>query len=276
MSQTAVITGGGRGLGRAFARALADSGFEVTIIARSQNELDETAAAIGGLRTCRADVTDAQGIGEAFREIGPVDVLVNNAAIFGPIGPFAETDFDQWWGPLDVNVRGAMLCTRAVLPGMLERRRGRIINVATGAFSGPYLSAYLTSKTALIRATECIAAETKAAGVAMFSISPGTVRTRMSTHSLTSPEGRKWIPWYSRIFDEGVDLPPERPAALVAALASGKYDELSGLYLTVFDDLDEVLASVDEVREKKEHALTIRPHHINEAARKAMAIREGR
>src|SRR5579872_2676959 len=157
---TAVVTGGGRGLGRAFAQALGARGAKVVVIARSEHELDETVASIGSrARAFAANVTDAESVGEVFRKIGAVDVLVNNAGVLGPIGPFAETDFDDWWRTIDVNVRGSMLCMHAVLPGMIERHGGRIINIVTSAFSPAYLSAYLTSKTALIRATECIAAE---------------------------------------------------------------------------------------------------------------------
>jgi len=84
-------------------------------------------------------------------------------------------------------------------------------------------------------------------GVTVFPMGPGTVRTAMSEHSLNSPEGRKWLPWFKRIFDEGLDLPPERPAELVVRLASGRYDALSGLTLNPRDDLDEILARLEEV-----------------------------
>jgi NAD(P)-dependent dehydrogenase (short-subunit alcohol dehydrogenase family) len=274
-NQTAVVTGGGRGLGRAFAHALAAAGANVTIIARSQNELDQTVASIGAnARAFSVDVTDEHSVRAAFRQIGPVDLLVNNAGVLGPIGPFAETDFEQWWSAMNVNVRGAMLCTHAVLPGMIGRRRGRIVNVVTGAFSAAYLSAYLASKTALVRATECLSAETRPQGLALFSIAPGTVRTEMSEHSLTSAEGRRWIPWFRRIFDQGLDLPAELPAALVVALASGKYDALSGLYLTPFDDLDTILAERVQVENDKLHALQIRTHKPGAAAASIAAIRD--
>ena len=102
----------------------------------------------------------------------------------------------------------------------------------------PYFSAYVTSKTALIRFSECLAFEVKDHGIAVFAMGPGTVRTAMSEYSLNSPEGRTWLPWFRDIFDEGRDLPPERPAALMVALASGKADVLSGRYVYPADDLD--------------------------------------
>jgi len=272
--QVAVITGGGRGLGRAFAQSLSAAGASVILLARSKQELDQTVALIGATaRAFSVDVTDAARVTAVFREIGPIDLLVNNAGIVQPIGPFAENDFNQWWRAMEANVRGAMLCTHAVIAEMIERRCGRIINLVTGAFAAPNLSAYLTSKTALVRATECIAAETKRYGLAVFSFAPGTVRTEMSTYSLTSPEGRRWIPWFRRIFDEGLDLPAEKPAAVVVALASGKYDALTGLYLTPFDDLDAMLADKARIEQEKLHTLQIRPRGVSAAAIAIASIR---
>ena len=270
----AVVTGGGRGLGRAFAQALSAACASVILLARSKQELDQTVASIGGnARAFSVDVTDAARVTAVLREIGPIDLLVNNAGVVQPIGPFAENDFNQWWRAMEVNVRGAMLCIHAVLPGMIERRRGRIINLVTGAFAAPNLSAYLTSKTALVRATECLAAEMKRYGLALFSFAPGTVRTEMSTYSLTSPEGRRWIPWFRRIFDEGLDLPAEKPVAVIVALASGRYDALTGFYLTPFDDLEAMLADKARIEQEKLHTLQIRPREVSAAAVAIASIR---
>ena len=117
-----------------------------------------------------------------------MDLLVNNAGLAGPIGPTWETDPDDWWRCLEVNLRGPMLCSRAVLPGMIARGGGRIVNVASGAgtFAIPYLGAYVTSKTALIRFTEILALEAGQHGVKVFAIEPGTVRTAMAEYALES------------------------------------------------------------------------------------------
>jgi len=273
--QTAVVTGGGRGLGRAFAQALAAAGASVWVMARSQDELDETVTLVGPrARAVHADVTDAESVRAAFGQIAAVDVVVNNAGVLGPIGPFAETDFERWWQTMNVNVRGTMLPIHAALPGMIARRRGHIVNVVTGAFSAPYLSAYLTSKTAVVRATECLAQEAASSGVALFSFAPGTVRTAMTEHSLTSDEGRRWIPWFRRVFDEGLDLPAERPAAVVAALVSGRYDALSGLYLSSFDDLDAMLAERERIQQERSHVLMVRPHRVSEQAAAVAKVRD--
>lgn len=264
---TAVVTGGGRGIGRAIAQALAAAGAKVALLARSATELAETAAMIsqarGKAQAFPADVTDASRLPGVLAHIeetlGPVDVLVNNAGILGPIAPFWETEADLWWQVMEVNLRGPMLCARLVLPGMTQRRSGRIINVASGAGIGPYtyFSAYVASKTALVRFTECLAAEAKPYGVAVFSVEPGTVRTRMSEYSVNSPEGKRWIPWFKRVFDEGLNSPPERVAQRVLHLASGRADPLSGRFLPLADDLDVLQENLEEIERDKLYSLRI-------------------
>jgi NAD(P)-dependent dehydrogenase (short-subunit alcohol dehydrogenase family) len=122
---------------------------------------------------------------------------------------------------------------------MVARGRGRIVNVASGAGTGaiPHLGAYVTSKTALIRLTENLAAEVAGHGVCLFAIEPGTVRTAMAEHALESEAGRRWMPWFREIFEQRRDVPPERAAGLVLRLASGRADALSGRFFTIADDL---------------------------------------
>ena len=263
--RVAVVTGAGRGIGRAVALALAKAGAKVAVLARTQSEIAETAALIkesGAAQAFAVDVTDTSGVHRAMGTIeaalGPVDLLVNNAGQLGRIGPFVESDPEEWWRVLDVNVRGPMLCTRAVLPGMMARGRGRIVNIASGALPHPYLSAYVTSKTALVRFSETLAAETRARGVHIFAVGPGTTRTAMSEHSLTSEEGRRWIPWFGRIFTEKLDVPMERPVRLVVDLASGRADALSGRYVTVFDDLDALVLRTAQIEHEELYSLRVR------------------
>ena len=265
--QVAVVTGGGRGLGRAFAQHLAAAGSHVAIVARSAGELAITASLITAARgrafAVPADITDAVAIGAAFArieaELGAIDLLVNNAGVVGPLGPFADSTAAVWWRTLEVNLLGQILCARHVLPGMIARRRGRIISISSGggATMLPYFSAYITSKTALIRFSECLAHEVAPHGLAVFAIGPGTVRTAMSEYSLYSPEGQRWLPWFRDIFDEGRDLPPERPATLLMALASGKADALSGCFITPHDDLDEMIAIAAEITARKLYSLEV-------------------
>ncbi len=267
-SQVAAVTGGGRGIGRATAQALAAAGATVAVMARSAHELAETVALIkqggGRARAFPLDVTDAPGVRQAFAEIeravGPVDLLVNNAGAQGPLGPLWECDPDDWWRAMEVNLRGPLLCAAAVLPGMVSRRRGRIINVSSGAGAFPiaHLSSYVAAKTALIRYSETLAAETRPHGIAVFSIAPGNVRTAMAEHALNSVEGKKWLPWFRRLFDEGLTVPVDRPAQFILALASGRYDTLSGRFLSVQDDLDAALKGLAEIERDDLYSLRVR------------------
>jgi len=264
--QVAVVTGGGRGIGRAIAQTLAAADASVAVFARTDAEIRETVSTVrsaGGVADGWAvDITDARATEAAFERVngrwGAIDLLVNNAAIGGPIGPCWESSPDEWWRTLDVNVRGSLVCTLAVVGGMIARRRGRIINVVSGALPIPYFSAYMTSKSALIRFTECLAIEAKPFGVSAFAMSPGTVRTALSERSLNSPEGQRWLPWFRRVFDEGLDVPVERPARLALALASGTYDELSGLTISPLDDLDAMQAAWATIDREKFYTMRIR------------------
>jgi NAD(P)-dependent dehydrogenase (short-subunit alcohol dehydrogenase family) len=184
---------------------------------------------------------------EVEAALGPVDLLVNNAGSPGPLGPLAEADPDEWWRCLEVNLRGPLLCSRAVLPGMIARRSGRIVNVASGAgtVAIPHLAAYVVSKAALIRLTEVLALEVAGHGIKVFAIEPGTVRTAMAEYALDSEAGKKWMPWFRDIFERGEDVPPDRAARLVTLLASGRVDALSGRFFTVHDDLLGLLERVE-------------------------------
>lgn len=246
---TALVTGGGRGIGQGVALRLAKEGIRVAIAARSRDQLAETAGLSGGaIIAIVADVADATAVRAMIKEVegrlGPVDLLVNNAGVGGPFGPAWENDPEAWWRCLEVNLRGPYLCCREVLPSMIARKTGRIINVVSGAgcqaFSG--MSAYVASKTALIRLSEQLALELQPHGVSVFPIRPGLVRTAMSE------EGRRAIPMIQKLFDDGWDVTPDVVADLVLFLASGKADALSGCLFSVKEDLEEMLCRAGEVK----------------------------
>jgi NAD(P)-dependent dehydrogenase (short-subunit alcohol dehydrogenase family) len=255
--QVAIVTGGGRGIGKAIAVGVARAGTSVAVVGRSADQLAATVTEITQIGSSAiavtTDVSDPVAVErmvqEVERSLGPVDLLVNNAGLAGPIGPSWETDPDEWWRCLEVNLRGPMLCSRFVLPGMIARGGGRIVNVASGAgtFALPYLGAYVTSKTALIRLTEIIALETGQHGVKVFAIEPGTVRTAMAEDASESEQGKRWLPWLGETFKRGEDVPPVQAADLVVLLASGRADALSGRFFTIDDD---VLGLVERARGK--------------------------
>jgi NAD(P)-dependent dehydrogenase (short-subunit alcohol dehydrogenase family) len=217
----AVVTGGSRGIGKAIADALGASGAEVTTLSRSE-----------GL-----DVNDASAVERAFAAVGAVDLLVNNAGTLDAIGPAWEVDADDWRRDVETSLLGAFNCSRAVLPGMIERGGGRIVNVSSGAADRayPYGSGYAAGKAALISFTRSLAAETAEHGIAVFAIAPGFVWTEM-TERLRDASGA------APDVSSADPLEPELAAQLVLRLASGEADKLSGEFIHVRDDLDELLS----------------------------------
>jgi NAD(P)-dependent dehydrogenase (short-subunit alcohol dehydrogenase family) len=271
--QVAVVTGGGRGLGRLIALALADAGAAVAVMSRTSAELAETAEGIeragGRAAAIEADVSDREAVARAFaearRRLGPVTLLVNNAAVAGPVGPFWQVEPDEWWRTMEINLRGPALCARAALADMVPRRRGRIVNIVSsaGALRWPTVSGYAVSKAALIKLTENLAAEVRDAGVSVFSVHPGILQLGLTEATLrsgapaASPEGRI-AAWFREQIAEGRDVAPERSVRLVLAVASGRADGLSGRYLSAEEDLEALLGMVDDVRRGDLYVLRLR------------------
>lgn len=179
-------------------------------------------------------------VAETANTLGPVTLLVNNAGTPGPAGLDWEVDAEAWFECIEVGIRGAFLLSQAVIPGMISRRSGRIINTASITGTRAFLPIVATSvaKTALIRFTECLAAELDGHGVHVFAIHPGVVRTRLlESYGLQLPE--EWF------------VEPERAGSLCVRLACGRYDGLSGRYLTVDDDLDRLLSRTDDIAKRE-------------------------
>ena len=241
---SALVTGGGRGIGANIARALAGAGWDVAVTARSQAEVHAVAAEIGG-RALVGDVSQRQDVERWAAELGAVDLLVNNAGISGPEGAFAE--IDEWWRVFEVNVLGVYLCCHAFGPRMAERGSGRIVNVASGSAYLPATNAndnaYGASKAAVHRFSELLANQLRDRNVFVFSISPGLVRTSMTD---------RWgddMPW----------TPPECAPNLVLALASGELDALAGRYLHAEHDPPEQLRDrVQEILDEDLNAIRLR------------------
>jgi 3-oxoacyl-[acyl-carrier protein] reductase len=245
--QVALVTGGGRGIGRNIALELAAAGARVAVAARTRDEIEETAQEINGL-AIECDVSDRVSVEHMVRlaesELGPIDLLVANAGISIDEDAAWEIDPADWWRVFEVNVLGVYLCCRAVIPGMLERRRGRIVNVASGAayLPGSKSTAYSASKAAVHRFSETLANQLEPHGIPVFSISPGLVRTRMT-------DSGDDLPW----------TPPELAPRLVRALASGRLDRLAGRYLHAeHDDVDDLAARADEIVENDLNAIRLR------------------
>lgn len=265
--QVAIVTGGGRGLGRAFASELARSGASVAVVARTKDEISETARVIesegGKAPAITADVTDDSGAKRAVNEVttafGKVDLLVNNAAVLY-ISSIEKADLDEWWRSMVVNVRAPLVWTKAVLPGMIERRVGRIINVSSIAahWSVPHGTAYCASKAALTHLTRGFAEEVREYGIRVFAFAP-SAPTRLSDGLIA--EGTTmpaiWRDRFRRRRAEGTRLPYSVETFMY--LASGEADALTGRHFSWADSPDELRAKHDEIIKSDTYLLTRLP-----------------
>ena len=225
----ALVTGAGRGIGAELARALADEGFAVGLLGRDRAKLEGTAAELDApTHVVTADVTQPADVERAvaavIADLGPVDVLVNNAGLREQRSTLPwEADPGDWWQVMAVNIRGVMLMTSAVLPGMVERGSGRVIDVGSGAGrrAEPRYSAYSVSKSAALRWMDNVAAALgDDSPVRVVSASPGLVRTDM-TETMWGPA-------------VGVDFGSLDPMRrFVRRFATGELDHLHGAFVEV-------------------------------------------
>jgi NAD(P)-dependent dehydrogenase (short-subunit alcohol dehydrogenase family) len=231
-NKVALVTGGGRGIGRAAALELARCGADVAVAARSRGEIDHVAAEIERLgRRAQAFVVDLgqrdaakQLVDQVTSALGPISILVNNAGIVGPYGPSWEINPDEWEQALRINLAAPFRLAHAVLPGMIERGWGRIINVSSGAARNPMerAGAYSTSKAGLDVFTQQLGIELEGTGVAAVSIHPGVVDTVMQTEIREQPAdvvGQGMATRFRGYYESGRLQQPDRPGRLIAALA---------------------------------------------------------
>jgi NAD(P)-dependent dehydrogenase (short-subunit alcohol dehydrogenase family) len=191
--RTVLVTGGSRGIGRAIALAFAAARHRVAITGRTAGDLDAARTAIDALASASLGMTcdvsrpaDVDGaVAEVARSLGPVEILINNAG-FAESAPFVETGPDLWARTLDVNLTGTYTCTAAVLPGMLARRWGRVINVAStaGQKGYAYTAAYCAAKHGVVGLTRALALEVATRGVTVNALCPGFVDTDMTAASI--------------------------------------------------------------------------------------------
>jgi NAD(P)-dependent dehydrogenase (short-subunit alcohol dehydrogenase family) len=271
--RAAVVTGGGRGLGRLIAESLAREGIAVGLIARSRADLEESVEHIragGGVAAwAAADVSDERAAAAAIdclcRRLGPVELLVNNAGIAGPAGALWEVDGGEWWRALEVNLKGTLSCTRLALPDMVGRGSGRIVNITSqaGVFRWPNVSAYSVSKAAVVKLTENLAWETRNRGVSVFSVHPGLLPIGLTEVALSgAPTGNRAeaaiADWTRGELTAGRGTDPARAVELVVRLLLGPYTALSGRHLSVHDDVDALLERIDEIRARDLYLLGMR------------------
>jgi NAD(P)-dependent dehydrogenase (short-subunit alcohol dehydrogenase family) len=269
----ALVTGGGRGVGRVLARALAGAGAAVGLLARSSDQLTESVRLIeaaGGVATAAsANLSDPESATTAVdklrHELGPVDLLVNNAGVSGPVGLAWDVLEEDWWRTVEINLRSVTLCSRMVLPEMVTRRRGRIVNVTSqaGVFRWPLASAYSVSKAAVTKFTENLAYETRRYGISVFSVHPGILPIGLSEPALAStapadsPQGRM-REWLRQELAAGRGAEPRQVVELLMRIANGDLDRLSGRHLSVHDDLDTLVSRTEDVLRDDLHVLRLR------------------
>ncbi|MHB8620409.1 MAG: SDR family NAD(P)-dependent oxidoreductase [Chloroflexota bacterium] len=234
--RTALVTGASRGLGRAVALALAGRGARVAAVARGEAGLRQTVESIaaggGEALALVADVGDEESVRLAFeraaKELGSIDILINNAAILGPSEEVANLDPAAWEATYRVNVLGTMLCARAALPAMMQRRYGKIVNVSSGAALVPIAgySAYSSSKAAVIHLTTCLAEEVRPYGINVNCVGVWARTAMWEEQIATNP-----MPAVGEAARAGWAPAAEENLGAILFLASPQSDHVTGQYL---------------------------------------------
>jgi 3-oxoacyl-[acyl-carrier protein] reductase len=266
--QVALITGGGRGFGKAIAMRLAAEGAAVAVTARTQAELDQTVEEIksaGGRGfAVSGDVTRPEDVTRVVLatagQFGPITLFINNAGIPGPFTPIWDADPAEWWFAQEVHLRAFFMFVRELLPSMMARRSGRILAVsAIASYRVDFaMSAYCVGKTSQNRLVQFMAEEVKQSGISAFAIDPGFVITELAETTMRDAGAQRWKAdmiehLKARKADPNSALDLDRCAQRCVDLASGRYDELSGCYFELKDNLDEMLL---KARESKNISIT--------------------
>ena len=241
--RVAIVTGGGRGLGRSVALTFGKQGAKIVLAARTMEEIDHVAEELRSLKkeaiAVPTDVSNEDQVNHlvemTLEAFGTIDILVNNAGARGPIGPIHQISLSEWEQTLKVNLTGAFLCTKAVLPVLMEKREGKIINVATTLTPRPNLTPYMVAKAGLIHLTKQLSRELKDYNVQVNVIHPGVMDTRMQEEIRKAGVKAIGTDMFERLKEEGILHPPDEPAKLILFLASKAADGITGEYLS-FDD----------------------------------------
>ena len=253
--RAAIVTGASRGLGLEIARAFVEAGASVLLCARDADTLEQARAELGA-EALVADVSRPEDAGRvvaaALDRLGDLHVLVNNAGVYGPIGPLDEVDWLEWTRAVEINLYGSVLMARAALPHLRARGYGKIVQVSGGGATAPLprFSAYAASKAAVVRFAETLAEETRGAGIDVNAIAPGALNTRLLDQVLEAGPERTGADFYERALrqqEEGGAL-PGRAAELAVFLASAASDGITGRLLSaLWDPWDKLPAHRDEL-----------------------------
>lgn len=238
-----IISGGGRGLGRAVALAFAKEGAKVALAARTTEQVEHVAEELRALRrraiAVSTDVTDQEQVTHLVKRVveayGTVDVLVNNAGARGPIAPIHQISLEEWELTLRINLTSAFLCSQAVLPIMMAKKAGKIINITTTLTPRPNLTPYMVAKAALTHFTKQLSRELKEYNIQVNAVHPGVMDTQMQEEIRKAGTKAIGTDMFERLKEEGLLRSPEEPAKLILFLASGAADGITGEFLS-YDD----------------------------------------
>ncbi|MGD2158498.1 MAG: SDR family oxidoreductase [Anaerolineales bacterium] len=261
-NKSIIITGSSYGIGWTLTRDLARQGAQVACVARSKERLAELVRQIeveGGIALpVPTDVTDRDQVEEMASQVitafGQVDVLINNAAVFRAIGGFWEVDASEWWFDVTTNLLGSFQCCRAVLPNMMNRDEGIIINMTGGGFDRPNLggSGYGSSKAAIMRMTDTLAYELIHAdhNIQVYALNPGFVRSEMTRLLAETEAGQRWLPHVKTGLEAEQDHPAEDVSRAVIKLMEISCPPLSGRIFSYQDDFDRIAQRAEEIKRK--------------------------
>lgn len=261
--RTALITGASQGLGAAIAASFVDAGASVLLTARGAERLQATVRHLreraregqrveGLVADVARPVDCGTSVARALELFGSLTVLVNNAGVYGPMGPIETVDWAAWVEAVEINLFGTVLMCRAAIPHFRARGYGKIVNLSGGGATAPLprISAYAASKAAVVRLTETFAEELKEARVDVNAIAPGALNTRLLEDVLVAGPERVGSGFYARSVQqhEKGGVPLEKGAALVTFLASAKSDGITGRLLSaVWDDWASLPAQREEL-----------------------------
>lgn len=253
--KVAIVTGANQGLGLEIARRYASTGATLVLCARNSGLLAQVRTQLQahqsdgqGIEAIAADVANPSDVdrvvADALARFGRIDVLVNNAGIYGPMGAIEEVDWREWVRTLEINLLGSVLMARAVVPGMKARRAGKIIQLSGGGATGPLprISAYAASKAAVVRFAETLAEELRDFGIDVNSIAPGALNTRMLEQVIAAGPEKVGSGFFERSVQQkqsgGAGL--EQGASLAVFLASDASDGITGkLISALWDNWDQ-------------------------------------
>jgi NAD(P)-dependent dehydrogenase (short-subunit alcohol dehydrogenase family) len=270
--RSAIITGANQGLGRAIATSFVRSGASVLLVARGEEllrQVERELALLAGSRnqivcSMRGDVSQpesCQSIARRALDLFPsVTVLVNNAGVYGPMGPLEEVDWQEWVRAVEINLFGTVLMCRAIIPLLRSQCYGKIINLSGGGATTPLprISAYAASKVAIVRLTETLAEELRDARIDVNAIAPGALNTRLLDEVLAAGPGKVGKEFYERSLkqrDQG-GVPLDKAAALAVFLASAASDGISGRLLSaVWDKWESLPGKRDQLAKSDVYTL---------------------